>query len=112
MLILCQTLMLILITGLSDVALTKSQIVEAVSVVSGFNRFKAAEPVETVIKLIKSALLAGDDALLIGFGEFCVEQKTERRGRNSATGRDAMFSARKVITFKCSGKLRDSINNP
>jgi len=39
------------------------------------------------------------------------KNKRERRGRNPATGQDMMLEKRRVLTFKCSGKLRDSINN-
>jgi len=45
-----------------------------------------------------------------GFGKFCVKEKGQRRGRNPATGSDLMLSARKVVTFKCSGKLRAKVN--
>jgi len=39
-----------------------------------------------------------------------VNQKRQRRGRNPATGEDLMLDARKVVTFKCSGKLRERVN--
>jgi integration host factor subunit alpha len=39
-----------------------------------------------------------------------VKQKKEPRGRNPATGGDMMIDARKVVKFKCSGKLRDKVN--
>jgi len=49
--------------------------------------------------------------LISGFGKFCVMEKGERRGRNPATGQDLMLAPRRVVTFKCSGKLRERINN-
>jgi integration host factor subunit alpha len=39
-----------------------------------------------------------------------VKAKKERRGRNPATGDDLLLRGRRVITFKCSGKLRNKIN--
>ena len=45
-----------------------------------------------------------------GFGKFCVKQKSERKGRNPATGGDMILAPRKVVTFKCSGKLRERVN--
>ncbi|MDH3957759.1 MAG: HU family DNA-binding protein, partial [Desulfobacteraceae bacterium] len=42
--------------------------------------------------------------------KFCVKQKQQRRGRNPSTGDDLILKERKVVTFKCSGKLRDKIN--
>ena len=90
--------------------LTKSQIIEAVFEANGFIRHKASDTVETVLKIIKSTLESGDDVLISGFGKFQVRQKAERRGRNPATGDDMMLESRKVVTFKCSGKLRERVN--
>jgi len=91
-------------------ALTKIQIVESVQNQTGFPKNKSSEIVETLLEIIKSTLASGDDVLASGFGKFCVNEKKERKGRNPATGEDMMLKARKVVTFKCSGKLRKRIN--
>jgi integration host factor subunit alpha len=62
------------------------------------------------LEIIKSALADGDDVLVSGFGKFCVRDKRPRRGRNPATGDDLMLRERRIVTFKCSGKLRGKIN--
>jgi len=77
---------------------------------NGYPRNQAIELIETLLELIKSKLAAGEDVLISGFGKFCVREKRERRGRNPATGEDMMLEARRVVTFKCSGQLRDKIN--
>ncbi len=59
---------------------------------------------------MKETLASGEDVLISGFGKFCVKEKTERKGRNPATGEDMMLAPRKVVTFKCSGKLRERVN--
>ena len=89
---------------------TKSDLVNAVAEANGFPQNKSAEIVETLIHLIKTKLAGGEDVLISGFGKFCVKKKRERRGRNPATGEDMILEARKVVTFKCSGQLRDKIN--
>jgi integration host factor subunit alpha len=48
--------------------------------------------------------------LISGFGNFCFKENNTRRGRNPATGSDLILRERKVVTFKCSGKLRNKIN--
>ena len=48
--------------------------------------------------------------MISGFGKFCVKDKKERRGRNPATGEELMLVPRRVVTFKCSGKLKEKIN--
>ena len=91
-------------------ALTKVQIVESIWNKTGFTKNKSSEIVETLLWIIKSTLASGEDLLVSGFGKFCVKEKKERKGRNPATGEDLMLAPRKIVTFKCSGKLRDKIN--
>ena len=91
--------------------LTKANIIDAIAEANGFPRNKAIETVEILLEIIKTTLESGEDVLISGFGKFCVKQKVERKGRNPATGDAMMLGPRKVVTFKCSGKLRDLINN-
>lgn len=90
--------------------LTKADIFEAVAKQNGYTNKRAFEVVEILLEIIKRTLESGEDVLVSGFGKFCVNEKKERMGRNPATGESMMVAARKVVTFKCSGKLRDKIN--
>jgi integration host factor subunit alpha len=90
--------------------LTKAQIVDIVHEEVPLPKNKSTEVIESLIEIIKSSLSNGEDVLISGFGKFCVKNKRERRGRNPATGSDLILSQRKVVTFKCSGKLREKIN--
>jgi integration host factor subunit alpha len=90
--------------------LTKAQIIEMIAEQNGFAKNKSIELVENLLEIIKRTLESGEDVLVSGFGKFCVKNKGKRRGRNPATGSDLMLSARKVVTFKCSGKLREKVN--
>jgi len=91
-------------------ALTKHDIVEQIQSGLGFPKNQSVQIVETLLEMIKSTLASGDDVLISGFGKFCVRDKKERKGRNPATGEDLMLKPRRVVTFKCSGKLRDKVN--
>jgi integration host factor subunit alpha len=90
--------------------LTKAQIIESIQNQIGFPKNTSSEIVETLLEIIKDALASGEDVLISRFGKFCVREKRERKGRNPATGDAMMLRSRKVVTFKCSGKLRDKIN--
>ena len=68
------------------------------------------EIVESLLEIMKNTLGNSEDVLISGSGKCCVKQKKERRGRNPATVADLILKERKVVTFKCSGKLRDKIN--
>ena len=89
--------------------LTKAQIVDQIRDEIGFTRNETSEIVETLMELMKSSLESGEDVLISGFGKFCVRNKRKRRGRNPATGDDLILGARRTVTFKCSGKLRDRV---
>jgi integration host factor subunit alpha len=91
-------------------ALTKNDLVKALAKENGYPVNQNIEIIETLLGIIKSSLSSGKDVLISGFGKFCVKEKRERRGRNPATGEDMKLEARRVVTFKCSGKLRDKIN--
>jgi len=92
-------------------ALTKAEIIEVVSKQNGFSKKQSTESVETLLEIIKRTLESGEDVLISGFGKFCVKDKDQRRGRNPATGDAMMLRHRKIVTFKCSGKLREKIND-
>jgi integration host factor subunit alpha len=91
-------------------ALTKKTIFENVRKDLGYSENQAVHLVETMLEIIKSTMESGEDVLVSGFGKFCVQDKSPRRGRNPATGKDLMLDARKVVTFKCSGRLKDRMN--
>lgn len=86
---------------------SKKEVQEA----NGFTKKKAVETVEILLKAIKGSLASGEDVLVSGFGKFQVRQKGERRGRNPETGERMMLRPRKVVTFKCSRKLREKVNS-
>jgi integration host factor subunit alpha len=90
--------------------LTKAHIVESLAEQNGYTKKQSFNMIETLLEIIKRTLESGEDVLVSGFGKFCVKEKHERRGRNPATGEDMMLEPRRVVTFKCSGKLRDKIN--
>ena len=91
-------------------ALTKAHLIELIQSNNDLTKKQSTDIVEATINIMKDTLASGEDVLISGFGKLCVKQKAERKGRNPATGEDQMLPARKVVTFKCSGKLREKIN--
>jgi integration host factor subunit alpha len=90
--------------------ITKADIISAIAEQNGYTKNKSIETVETLLEIIKRTLESGEDVLISGFGKFCVKEKRERRGRNPATDEPMMLAPRRVVTFTCSGKLREKIN--
>ena len=90
--------------------LTRAVIVESVHNQLGLSKKECAEMFETLLEIIKSTLASGEDVLISRFGKFEVKSKKERRGRNPHTGENLMLVPRRVVKFRCSGKLRDKVN--
>ena len=90
--------------------LTKARLIDAIADANGCEKKCSSELIETMLEIIKRTLEQGEDVLVSGFGKFRVKHKRERRGRNPETGDDMMLPARRVVKFKCSGKLREMIN--
>ena len=76
----------------------------------GLSKPRSAQVVDSLLEIIKETLENGEDILISGFGKFCVKEKRKRRGRNPATEEDLMLDARRVVTFRCSGLLKDKLN--
>lgn len=91
--------------------LTKADLVQNVYENHNLTKAQAADAVEVFLDIAKDCLKNGEDLLISGFGKFNVKNKNARRGRNPQTGKELILTARKVVTFKPSGVLRDKINN-
>jgi len=91
--------------------LTKADLVQQIyKNHDNLTKTQASEAVESFLRLSKDTLISGSDLLLSGFGKFNVRNKNPRRGRNPQTGEDLTLEARRVVTFKPSGLLRDKVN--
>ena len=94
----------------STMNLTKAHIAKTIHNRHGFINVRSAQLVDSLLEIIKGSLENGEDVLITGFGKFCVKENRKRRGRNPQTDEDLMLDARTVVTFRCSGVLRDKIN--
>jgi integration host factor subunit alpha len=94
----------------SAMTLVKDDLVQTLHDQAGLSKHQSRAAIERVFELIKKALESGEDVLISGFGKFIVKEKATRRGRNPATGEDLTLDPRRVITFKCSPRMRDRID--
>jgi integration host factor subunit alpha len=90
--------------------LTKAEIVENLFAKNLFTKGEASHIIETLFELMRQSLEQGEDVLISGFGKFSVKGKSRRRGRNPQSGEPIMLPPRRVVTFKCSGVLREAMN--
>ena len=90
-------------------AVTKADLADTLFDELGLNKREAKEFVELFFEKIRVALESGDSVKLSGFCNFGVREKNPRPGRNPKTGEEIPISARRVVTFKASQKLKDRV---
>ena len=93
-------------------ALTKADIATKIADDCGFMKGEAAEIVEKILDIVKDCLRQGEDVLISGFGKWTVKSKKPRRARNPQTGAKLILDARKVVTWRYSPILKQSVNIP
>jgi integration host factor subunit alpha len=77
----------------------------------GLNKREAKEFVELFFEQIRQALEIGESVKLSGFGGFTIREKNSRPGRNPKTGEEVPVSARRVVTYRASQKVREQISD-
>src|SRR5262245_10876524 len=90
--------------------MTKADLVETIYERVGFSKKESAELVWAVSGVIEGELVAGGKVKYSGFGNFVVREKTARKGRNPQTGDEIQLAARRVLTFKPSLVLKNTLN--
>ena len=95
--------------SLDTTALTKAQLAAALFDQLGLNKREAKDFIDAFFEIVSAELVRGNSVKISGFGNFEVHTKTARPGRNPQTGEPVVIAARKVVTFRASGSLRQQI---
>lgn len=90
--------------------LTKADLIDGIYDRLGIPKKEAVGLVELVFDLMREELTHSDQVKISGFGNFTVREKAARKGRNPKTGEQLEIKARRVLTFKPSQILRDTVN--
>ena len=86
--------------------LTKAELADQLFEKVGLNKREAKDMVEAFFDAVRTALVGGDSVKLSGFGHFQLRDKPQRPGRNPKTGIEVPITARRVVTFHASSKLK------
>lgn len=95
---------------MSERTITRADLAEAVYAQVGLSRNESASLVEVVLDEVADTLIKGDNVKISSFGSFSIRQKGERVGRNPKTGVEVPIRPRRVLVFRASHVLKDSIN--
>ena len=91
--------------------LTKAELVDLLFEKVGLNKREAKNMVEEFFEEISCQLELNESVKLSSFGNFELRDKALRPGRNPKTGEDVPISARRIVTFHPSHKLKDAVEN-
>ena len=91
--------------------LTKAELADMLFEKVGLNKREAKDMVESFFEEIRIALETGDTVKLSGFGNFQLRDKPQRPGRNPKTGEEMPITARRVVTFHASQKLKTQVED-
>lgn len=89
-----------------SMTLTKADLADLLFEKVGLNKREAKDMVESFFEEVRVALENGDGVKLSGFGNFQLRDKPQRPGRNPKTGEEIPITARRVVTFHASQKLK------
>ena len=92
-------------------ALTKIDLIDMIYSELDIPKKECINLVESFFDIIKDELAKGNDVMISGFGKWSVKQKRPRIGRNPQTGEQMIIDARRVVKFKPSVVLRNTIND-
>ena len=90
---------------------TKAELADALFEHLGLNKREAKEMVDAFFDEIRLALERGESVKLSGFGNFQLRDKPQRPGRNPKTGEEIAITARRVVTFHASQKLKTAVSS-
>ncbi len=89
--------------------ITKADLANTLFDELGLNKREAKEFVEFFFEKIREALEGGESVKLSGFGGFTIREKNSRPGRNPKTGETVPVSARRVVTFRASQRVKEDV---
>ena len=90
-------------------AITKADIAQDIFEQVKIPKKDARELVEHFFNVISEGLEKGEDVRISGFGNFDLNDKDLRPGRNPKTKEPVPISARRVVTYKASHKVKERI---
>lgn len=90
--------------------MNKQELISAVADSAGLTKTQAGVAVDALFDAITSALKAGDEVRLVGFGTFGVATRKASTGRNPRTGEEIKIAASKTPKFRAGKALKDAVN--
>jgi integration host factor alpha subunit len=89
--------------------MNKAELIDAIAASAGLSKADAKRALDGFVSATTGALSKGDSISLVGFGSFGISKRNARNGRNPKTGEEIPITARRVVTFHASQKLKGKV---
>lgn len=89
--------------------MTRADLCDVIHRKVGLSKSEASHLVERILACMCGALADGEQIKLSGFGTFMLRDKSGRVGRNPKTGVEVPITPRRVMTFRPSQAMRESV---
>ena len=89
---------------------SKRDIYKSMAKELGYSNVRSKEAVEYIFDKISEFLADGEKVQLLGFGNFEVRERAERKGRNPQIGKAITIKAKKAPVFKSGTALKQLVN--
>lgn len=87
--------------------MNKSNLIDSMAELSGLTKVDSERALNAFLESVSSALKAGDEVAIVGFGNFLVKESSARNGRDFKTGKPIEIPARKSVKFKPGKNLKN-----
>ncbi len=89
--------------------MNKSDLASAIAAKTSISKAEAKRVLDATLDSMKEALRANDKVSLLGFGNFSIVERAERKGVNPATKEEITIKAKKAIKFKAGSDFTASL---
>jgi DNA-binding protein HU-beta len=94
-----------------EVAVNRTELVEAVALKTGLDKKHAEAAVGAVAEAIVAEAKAGNRVAIFGFGTFSPSARAARMGRNPQTGAPVKIAASKSVRFAPASAFKEALNS-
>ena len=80
--------------------MTKAEIISEISTKTGIEKIDVQETVEAFFKVVKGAMVTGENVYVRGFGSFIVKKRAEKTARNISKNTAIIIPEHFIPSFK------------
>lgn len=89
--------------------MTKADIINEMSIATGYDKATLSVAVEAFLKTVKSNMEKGENVYIRGFGSFVAKARAQKVARNIATNTTVVVPAHRIPHFKPAAEFKAAV---